>query len=205
MSRPPHDEEPIADGGGMPHSPHRLVFASRKWLLMLVMFTLGAPVFLVMLGPPIAGGWILWHQFALYQDDGRWHAFSFFELTTLTLDEDLAGKLRWPGLAVCNGFPGTQSAEGSEQTTGECPQLGPAQSWLLHPPPSAEWHGPVAGVFRAVPVSSVLFLLGLVLSFLFRLGGLDWKLRAPPPAPASDSSASGKLASGPSTSSELEA
>jgi hypothetical protein len=166
---------------------------------MLVMFVLGAPVFLVMLGPPIAGGWILWYQYALYRDDGRWREFSFFELTTLTLDKNLAADLRWPGLAVCNGFPETESAVASEQSTQECPQLGPAQSWLLQPPPFSEWHRRVAGVFRVVPVSSVLFFLGLALSFFLRLGGLDWKLRPPPPAPASSSAAFQNVASGSST------
>jgi hypothetical protein len=200
MHRPPHDEVPITNGGGMPNAPHRLVFASRKWLLMLVMFVLGAPVFLVMIGPPIAGGWILWHQYALYRDDGRWREFSFFELTTLTLDKDLAANLRWPGLAVCDGFSGAESAGASERSTQECPQLGPAQFWLLHPPPFSKWPGRVAGVFRAVPVSSALFFLGLVLASFLRLGGLDWKLRPPPPAlPAGSSAASQNVASGSST------
>ena len=78
MPRPPHNQEPLSDGGVMPapEAPRRLVSASRKWLLMLVMFALGIPVFLVMLGPPIAAGWILWQQYALYRDDGRWRAFS---------------------------------------------------------------------------------------------------------------------------------
>ena len=204
MPLPPHDEEPRPDNGGMPAEPPRPVFSSRKWLIMLAMFTLGAPVFLVMLGPPIAGGWILWHQVALYRDDGRWHRFSFFELMTLTVDDDLAANLRWPGLAVCRGFSETQRDGDSEQASEECPQLGPAQTWLLHPPPSSEWHASVAGVFRAVPVSSALFLLGLVLSFLLQMAGLDWKPRSPPPAPAGDSAVSGKHPSGSSTSSAPE-
>ena len=187
----------------MPVAPRRLVSASRKWLLMLAMFALGIPVFFVMLGPPIAGGWILWRQYALYREDGRWRAFSLLELATLTLDENLAANLRWPGLAACKGFRETQMAGPSERATQECPQLGPAQSWLLHPPSSSEWHRRVAGAFRAVPVSSLLFFLGLILSFLLRLFGGDWKLRSSsPPAPASSSAAPRKLTSGPSTSPE---
>ena len=72
----------------------------------------------------------------------------------------------------------------SGRATQECPQLGPAQSWLLHPASSSEWHRRVAGASTAVPVSSLLFFFGLILSFLFRLFGADWKfpLTSGPPA-----------------------
>lgn len=203
MPRPPHDEETKSNTGGMPVVPRRLVSGSRKGLLMLVMFALGIPVFFVMLAPPLAGGWILWQQYALYRDDGRWREFSLFELATLTLDENLAANLHWPGLAVCNGLleaapPGPNGAGALERAAEECPQPSPAQSWLLHPPSSPEWPKRVAGGFRAVPVSSLLFFFGLVLSFLLRLYGANWKLRSPSPfAPESSPAAPRKLASGP--------
>ena len=183
MPQPSRDEKPISDGGRMAEVPRRLASASRKGLLMLAMFALGVPVFLVLLGPPIAGGWILVQQYALYRDDGRWREFSLFELTTLTLDEKLAANLRWPGLTACYGFRETQGAGPAGRAAQECPHLGPAQSWLLHPTSSSEWHRRVAGVSRAVPVSSLLFFLGLVLSFLLRLFGANWKFRSPPPPP----------------------
>ena len=97
-------EEPISGRGEKQVVPSRYVFASRRWLLLLVMYTLGLPVFFAILIPPAIGGWILWHQYALYREEGRWHEFSLYGLATLTLDERIATRLGWPSLAGCGGY-----------------------------------------------------------------------------------------------------
>lgn len=181
MPRPSKDEKPVSGRVEIPEVPLRPASVSRKGLLLLVMYVLGIPVFLVMLIPPITGGWILLHQYILYRTDERWHEFSLFEFATQTLDEELAGNLGWPELAACNRFreavaPGPTA--GGEVPEG-CPQLSPWQSWLLHPAAYPEWHRRVERVLRAVPVSSVLFFFGLLLAFLLRLFGTDWKPRLP--------------------------
>lgn len=189
-------EEPISGSGEKPVDPARFVFTSRKWLLLLVMYTLGLPVFFAVLAPPAAGSWILWHQYALYREQGRWHEFSLYGLATLTLDGNLAERLAWPGLAACEGYQsvvlGTEpsNAGPSESASRDCPQLGPWQSWLLHPTSYPVWHMRVERLFRSIPVSSVFFLIGLMLSFVLQFFGMDWRFRprpAPPAPPVSSS------------------
>jgi len=185
---PAESKGPISGGGKAPQKPAPSLPAapaSRKWIIYLAIFVLGLPVFLVMFGPPAAGGWILWEQFALYWHDGSWRELSLFSLATRTVDPNLAGNLRWPDLAVCHEFEGT-SASGnaavspSESAGNACPQLGPVGSWLLHPDKFSAWHGGVAGVFRFLPVSGLLFLLGLVSSYLLRLFSLERRPRTAP-------------------------
>ena len=185
----PEEGKPISGSGKMPERPSRRVSLIRRQMLFLAMFILGLPVILVMLGPPLVGSWILWRQFALFQEDGQWHRFSLFELATRTADQKLAVSLGWPSLAVCNEFQetaGSGSSAGvlpSEQFHPNCSELGPWQSWLLRPASLLAWHRRVAGVFRFVPVSSALFLLGLISSYLLRLFGTDWRFLGGPPEP----------------------
>lgn len=153
----------------------------RKLLLILTMLVLGLPVIVVMLAPPSAGGWILWRQVALYRQDGRWRALSLFELATYTVDREFSDALRWPGVSSCSEFvssrspaeklTGSSSARSTGVTTARCPELSPAQSWLLSPESPSGGHRFLTRVLRAIPVSSLLFLLGLITAYFFRLIG----------------------------------
>ena len=180
--------EPISGRRERQVDPTKYVFTSRRWLLLLVMYTLGLPVFFAILIPPAIGGWILWHQYTLYREEGRWHEFSLYGLSTLTLNENLAARLGVPGLAACSAYPPTVLPSVPSE---ECPQLGPWQSWLLHPTTYPQWHTRAKGLSDSIPVSSVCFLIGLILSFVLQFFGMDWRFRARPAPPAPPGSSSG--------------
>ena len=209
MPQPPEEEQGLASGE-TPKEPRLRDSSNRKWVLYLVMLVLGLPVVFVMLAPPFAGGWILWNQIALYRQDEGWREFSLFDLATGTVEPELAANIRWPGLAVCNEFRGADTfGNAGRPPSGRdptCPQLGPWQSWLLSPASFPEWHRRVAGAFRFVPVSSLLFLFGLMLSYLLRLFGADWRFRTAPPAPppVSSSATPAELTSRPPGSPEAD-
>ena len=192
-----HGEEPLSGKDNQQANPARYVFASRRWLLLLVMYILGLPVFFAILVPPSVGGWILWHQYALYREEGRWHEFSLYRLATLTVDEGLTARLLWPGLAACTEYrsdvpsTGSSGPDLSQAASEECPQLGPWQSWLLHPSVYPQWHTRAKGLLESIPVSSVFFLIGLLLSFVLQFFGMDWRFRSRPPPPAPPVSSSG--------------
>jgi hypothetical protein len=182
----------------------------KKLLLIFAMIVLGLPVFLVLLAPPVAGSWILGHQFILYRNDARWRPFSVFEWATGTADRDLAANLGRPELASCNEFRATAGSDStarvptSEQIQQACPALSPWQAWLLSPTAWLGLHRYLAPVLRVIPVSSLLFLLGAIAAYLLRLVGLEWRSRAgpPPPPPLSTATASRKGSSGPIESRE---
>ena len=202
----PEDEKRVADKGGTPEQPIPTVRSSfqKQIVLILAMAVLGLPVLVVVLGPPMTGAWILWRQFARYRTDARWRQFSVFEWTTHTVEQDLAEDLGWPGLASCSEFrKSALSGSGQEvvaaaQASGRCPELGPAQAWLLNPDAYFEWHRYVAPVLRFIPLSSVLFLLGLIAAYLLRVVSLERgpRKRPPPPQPPSTTSISARLPSG---------
>jgi hypothetical protein len=86
------------------------------------------------------------------------------------------------------GNPGEETWVVSPRAWGraaqECAQLAPHSTGLPQPLISSDWHGRLKGVFQAVPVSSMVFLLGLILSFLLQLFVAKWKclsLRRLPP------------------------
>jgi hypothetical protein len=198
--------EKMAGKGGKPAQPIPPVQSNlqKKLLLLTGMIVLGLPVFLVLLGPPLVGAWILWHQFALYENDARWRPFSVFQWVTDTVDQDLAENLGWPGLASCNQFrsPAVSDSDGGvfdiEQIQRECPELGPWQAWLLSPNALFGLRGYLVPVLRFIPISSLLFLLGLIAAYLLRFFGWRWRTRAGPPPPKLLGSAgvSGRISSG---------
>ena len=176
---PPRQQEPYA--------------FQRTLLIVLAMLVLGMPVFVVLFSPPFAGGWILWHQSKLYRQDGRWRAFSLFELVTHTVDRDLTERLGWSGLSSCselgrNREPAEKPSGLSGQTIpggleSRCAELGPLESWLLHPDTPSGWHRNLERTLRFIPVSSLLFLVGLIISYVFRLTEIGRRARKPSPAP----------------------
>jgi len=196
----------MAGKGGTPEQPSPPApFAfQRKLLLIVGMVVLGLPVFLVLLSPPLVGAWILWHQFALYENDARWRPFSAFQWVTDTVDQDLAENLGWPGLASCNQFRSLAFSDSSggvldtEQIQRRCPQLGPWQAWLLSPNALVGLRGYLAPILRFLPISSLLFLLGLIVAYLLRFFGWRWRRQAGPPTPQplGSSGISGRLSSG---------
>ena len=165
----------------------------KKLLLILSMLILGMPVFAVFLGPIFAGGWILWFQIALYRQDSQWRAFSLFELVTRTVDREISERLQWPALSSCNEIGSSRKpGANSERSPGEsvsgarkprCPDLGPVESWLFSPETPSGWHRNLTRVLRAIPVSSLLFLLSLIGSFLLRLIEIEGITRKASPAP----------------------
>ena len=203
MTPKPEESKEAAGARKAPEPPRqqeRYAF-QRKALIVLAMLVLGLPVFVVLFSPPVAGGLILWHQIGLYRQDGRWRAFSLFELATNTVDRDLTDKLRWPALSLCsetgrnrepaenpNGLSGQRIPVGIE---GGCAELGPAQSWLLRPNASSGWHRNLVRVLRFIPVSSLLFLVGLTISYVFRLIEIGRRAGKPSPAPPPAATGSG--------------
>ena len=205
MPSTPEDEKMAGKGGTpeQPIPPAQFAF-QRKFLLIVGMVVLGLPVFLVLLSPPLVGAWILWHQFALYENDARWRPFSVSEWVTYTVDQDLAENLGWPGLASCNQFRALAVSDSgggvldTEQMPRGCPELGPWQSWLLKPTALFGWHRYLAPILQTIPISSLLFLLGLMVAYLLRFFGWRWRRRAGPPTPKplGSSGVSGRLSSG---------
>lgn len=195
MPQAPEDGRETVGERKAPARPGQQVPGSlqKKLLLLVSMLILGMPVFVVLLGPLFAGGWILWYQAALYQQDGQWRAFSLFELVTRTVDREFSDTLQWPGLSSCNeiGSSGrsTDNPQGSpgERISGElkarCPDLGPVESWLLTPESPSGWHRNLTRVLRAIPVSSFLFLLGLIISYLLRFIETERRVRKATAAP----------------------
>ena len=205
MPSTPEDEKMAGKGGTpeQPSPPAQFAF-QRKFLLIVGMVVLGLPVFLVLLSPPLVGAWILWHQFALYENDARWRPFSVSEWMTDTVDQDLAENLGWPGLASCSEFQQIEVSDSGggaltrEQVQGGCPELGPWQSWLLKPTALFGWHRYLAPILQTIPISSLLFLLGLTVAYLLRFFGWRWRRQAGPPTPQplGSSGVSGRLSSG---------
>ena len=191
MPPTPEDERVMAGEGRRPEplTPPAQSSFQKKLILIFAMIVLGLPVFLVLLVPPVAGAFILWHQFAAYRNDSRWRRFSVYEWGTATVDQDLAAKLGRPELASCNQFresarsDSTSGAPTSEQIQRECPDLGPWQTWLLRPNTWLGLHRYLAPVLRFIPVSSLLFLFGAIVACLLRLVGLEWRARGGPPHP----------------------
>ena len=199
----PEDGKEAAGPRTAPEPPRRQepYAFQRKLLIVLAMLVLGLPVFVILFFPPVAGGLILWHQIKLYRQDGRWRAFSLFEFATNTVDRDLTEKLRWPALSTCSELG--RSLEPAEKPSGlsgqtipgalesRCAELGPALSWLLRPNASSGWHRNLVRVLRFIPISSLLFLVGLIISYVFRLIEIGRRASktapAPPPPPATGS------------------
>ena len=181
MSPSPEDSAEAAGRRQTPKQPVQQVPDSlqKKLLLVLSMLVLGSPVFVVLFSPVFAGGWILWFQIALYRQDGRWRAFSLFELATRTVDREFSDELQWPALSSCNEIessrkptenpPGSPGENVSGALKPRCPDLGPVESWLLSPESPSGWHRNLTRLLRAIPVSSLLFLLCLITSYLLRL------------------------------------
>lgn len=189
MLPPMPEDEKMTGKGGRPEQPIPPVQPAfqRKLLLILGMAVLGLPVFLVLLGPPLAGAWILWNQFALYRNDARWRPSSVFEWVTDTVDQDLAENLGWPGFASCSEFQQIEVSDSGggvltrEQVQRGCPELGPWQSWLLKPTALFGLHRYLAPILQTIPISSLLFLLGLIAAYLLGLIGGGWRARPGPP------------------------
>ena len=195
MSPSSEDSTEAAGRRETPKQPGQQVPDSlqKKLLLVLSMLVLGMPVFIVLFGPVFAGGWILWYQFALYRQDGQWRAFSLFELVTRTVNREISDELQWPTLSSCSEIGSSRKpGANSERSPGEsvsgalkprCPNLSPVESWLLSPESPSGWHRNFTRVLRAIPVSSLLFLLGLIGSFLLRLIEIEGITRKASPAP----------------------
>ena len=185
MPPTPEDEMKMAGRGrkSEPLPPPASYSSPKKLLLIFAMIVLGLPVFVVLLVPPGAGAWILWRQFAAYQNDDRWRPFSVFQWATHTVDRDLAANFGRPELASCNEFQESAGSDSparvptSEQIRRSCPDLGAWQAWLLSPDTWVGLHRHLARVLRVIPVSSLLFLLGAITAWLLRLVGLEWRAR----------------------------
>ena len=200
MPLAPEDGRETLGKGKRPARPGQQVPGSlhKKLLLVLSMLVLGMPVFVVLLGPVLAGGWILWYQVALYRQDGRWRSFSLFELATRTVDREFSDGLQWPALSSCNetgtarkptdNLRGSPRASVSGALPTRCPDLGPVQSWLLSPESPSAWHRNLTRALRAIPVSSLLLFLCLIASYLLRLIEIEGLTRKASPAPPRPSS-----------------
>jgi hypothetical protein len=176
MARFSEDNELGPAPSKTPRDPGSVLSSDRAWLVYVAMLVLGLPVLFVIVAPLAVGGWILWHQTAIYRAERQWPQFSLFELATRTAKPELAMRLSWPELSVCEQFGGEHNSNDTagalpNESEPACPGLSPFQNWLLDPDSPSRSNAIVAGTLRLVPVSSVFFLLGLLSSYVLRLVG----------------------------------
>ena len=179
---PKPDTAAKGSGGKQDRSDQRLPSAwYKKGFLSVVLVVLVLPVLLVLFSPLFAGGFVLWSQIALYSEEDNWSSFSVFEMATHTVDLRLADRLYWPALSSCKGAQSSLESvpQAKHLTTEErnaavrklCPELGRWQYWLLYP---GSWTGPhkvLVAVLRVIPVSSLMFLAFLMVSYWLKFLG----------------------------------